>query len=234
MPEVQKHGFTWERDLLLNSYGVTYEELKKIKYNSKMDLPRSLNRKNDVNLSIKTTCSLNAICMGDCLRVYDAVGNGTPLHMTSIYYKQDDNKDTKKIARITEVDLTNSRKLLFGSITLEQLVELDIAVKAVPQKRRPTDEEYQKMYSIRNILQPNSGAIHLDIKCDSQQSRLQCSFNHFQDFLRENPDRIIEQSISGQFRGGNITEEISSKRRIFKKKIPAVPVSDSAPHSPPI
>ena len=229
MSEVQKHGFSWEKDIIRNVYGATDEELKKIKYNSKMDLPSSLNRKNAVNLSIKTTCSSNAVCMADCLRIYDAVSSETPLHMTVIYYKQDDIKNTKKLISITEVNLTNSVKLLFGSITREQLVELDKTIKAVPQKRSPNPEEYQKMYSMRDSIQPNSGAIHLDIKCNSQQSRLQCSFNHFQQFLKENPSRIIEQSTSGKFRGGNVIEEFVSGRRVFKKKQP-LPILDSAPH----
>ena len=74
-------------------------------------------------------------------------------------------------------------------------------------------------------------AIHLDIKCNSQQSRLQCSFNHFQEFLAKNPDRIIAQSSSGSFRGGSITEEIASGRRTFNRTQTA---PDSAPHLPPI
>jgi hypothetical protein len=214
-------------------YGVTDDELKKIKYNSKSDLPRALNRKDDVDLSIKTTGSPNAIGMADCLRLHDAVSSGNPLHMTVVHYKQCDDKKTKAIVSITEVNLTNSVELLFGSITQGQLVTLDKAVKAVPQSRSPTPEEYQKMYSIRDSLQPMSGAIHLDIKCNSQQSRLQCSFNRFQAFLKENPDRIIEQSTSGSFRGGNVIEVIESGRRVFTKSTP-VPAPDSAPHSPPL
>ena len=105
-------------------------------------------------------------------------------------------------------------------------------MKEVPQKRKPTPEEYSAMYAVRDELQPFSGAIHLDIKCNSTQSRLQCSFNHFQDFLEKNPERIIAQSGSGSFRGGSITEEIASPRRIIKKK--PQPEPDSAPHLPPI
>ena len=228
--EVQTHGFIWQEDLQLNVYGVTEDELKNIPYTSESDLPRALNRKDDVDLSIKTTGSPNAIGMADCLRLHDAVSSGNPLHMTVVLYKQCDDKKT--LVSITEVNLTNSVELLFGSITKDQLVTLDMAVKEVPQKRSPTPEEYQKMYSIRDSLQPMSGAIHLDIKCNSQQSRLQCSFNRFQTFLKENPDRIIEQSTTGSFRGGHVLEVIESGRRVFKKTTP-VPAPDSAPHSPP-
>ena len=227
MPEVQKHGFSWEKDLLWNVYGCTADERKRIKYTSKTDLPRSLNHKDSVDLSIKTTGSPNAVCMADCLRVYDAAS--TPLHLTVIQYSQDG--PTKKLVRITEVDLTDSVKLLFGTISRIQIEELVKVVKAVPQKRSPTPDEHSAMYSLRNRLQPLSGAIHLDIKCNSQQSRLQCSFNRFQQFLTENPDRIVAQSTTGDFRGGVISDTISSTRRVFKKK--PLPAPDSTPHSPP-
>ena len=226
--EVQKHGFIWQKELQMNVYGATEDELKNIPYTSESDLPRALNRKDDVNLSIKTTGSENAICMGDCIRVYDAVSSGNPHHMTVVLYKQCDDKKT--LASIIEVNLINSVKLLFGSITKDQLLTLDKAVKAVPRSRSPTPEEHKHMYSIRNSLLPMSGAIYLNIKCDSKQSRLQCSFNRFQKFLKENPDRIIEQSTSGSFRGGNVLEVIESGSRVFTKTVPA---PDSAPHSPP-
>ena len=198
-----------------------------------MDLPSSLNRKAKVDLSVKTTGNANAVCMSDCLRVYDAVSSGAPLHMTVIIYSQDDSKGTKKIESITEVNLTDSLNLLFGSLTREEIEKLDQAVKKVPLKRRPTPEEYKNMYDIRNSIQDKSGAMHLDIKCDSKQSRLQCSFNRFQKFLEENKGRIIERGTGGNFRGGAITEEIVSKRRVLKKRV-KTPTPDSAPHSPPI
>jgi len=229
LPEVQKHGFSWEKDLIRNVYGVTDDELKLIKYTSKMDLPRSLNRKDAVDVSFKTTCSPNAVCMADCLRVYDAVSSANPFHMTVVYYRQCDEKNTKNLISITEVVLTGSTQLLFGSITREELAELDRAVKTVPQKRSPTADEYRTMYAIRDRIQVKSGAIHLDIKCNSQQSRLQCSFNRFQQFLKDNPERIVEQSTNGYFRGGHVTETVSSSRRVLKKSAP-LPEPDSAPH----
>jgi len=218
MPEVQKHGFSWEKDLIRNVYGATEEELASIKYTSKMDLPATLNHKDGVDVSIKTTCSLNAVCMADCLRVYDEVSSGKPLHLTVVTYKQNDETQTKTITNIVEVDLTNSVTQLFGTITRDELEELVKAVKAVPQKRAPTPEEYQTMYAIRDRLQKLSVAIHLDIKCNSQQSRLQCSFNRFQTFLKDHTSRIIAQSTTAEFRDGRLTETISSSRRVFKAK----------------
>lgn len=216
--EVQAHGSTWEKDLLVNVYKATNNELKEIKYNSKMDLPAKLNRLDSCDISVKTSGSPNAVCMSDCLRMFDAVSSDKLLHMVVVHYTQDDINTTKKINSIIEIDLTSSYKLLFGDLTRSQLEELDKAVKSVPQKRRPTTEEHSNMYAIRNKLQDLSNAIHLDIKCDSKQSRLQCSFNSFQKFIENNPSKVIAKSNTNEFRGGHISLEIKSSRRVFKTK----------------
>jgi hypothetical protein len=206
--EVQRHGFIWEKELL-RIYGATPEELAGISYTSKMDLPAAFNRLDHVDVSIKTTCNASSVCMADCLRMFDAVQGA--LHLTVVHYKQD--QDVKKVVSITEVDLTDSRSLLFGTLTREQLQELDRVVKSVPQKRKPTPEEHTAMYTLRDELQKLSGAIHLDIKCNSTQSRLQCSIHRFQHL-----DRIIYQSHTNEFRGGFISAELPSRRRVFKRE----------------
>ena len=216
--EVQAHGFSWEKETITNIYHATNEELKEIKYTGKTDLPAKFNRLDNCDISVKTTGSKNAVCMGDCLRVFDAMGSGKPIHMVVIHYIQDDTTNQKKVTNIIEIDLTNSRDLLFGTLTRSQIEDLDKAVKSVPQKRKPTEEEYKKMYSIRDSMQELSGAIHLDIKCNSTQSRLQCSFNHFQQFIEKNPSKIIAKSDTNEFRGGSISSHIASSRRVFKKK----------------
>ena len=217
--EVQSHGFSWEKEIMMNVYGVTCEELKDIKYNSKIDLPAELNRLDNCDISVKTSCNQNAVCMADCLRIFDAVSSRKPIHMVVIHYIQDDETKTKNISNITEIDLTDSHDLLFGTLTRLQIEELDKAVKSVPQKRKPTKEEYDNMYSIRNCLQVLSGAIHLDIKCNSTQSRLQCSFNRFLEFIDKNPTRVVAKSNTNEFRGGVISSQIVSSRRVFKEKV---------------
>jgi hypothetical protein len=124
----------------------------------------------------------------------------------------------KKIISITEVDLTNTRELLFGTLTRTQIEDLAKLVKAVPQKRKPTAEEYKNMYALRDALQVLSGAIHLDIKCNSTQSRLQCSFNRFPQFIEKNPTKVIAKSQTNEFRGGLISLCLASSRRVFKPK----------------
>jgi hypothetical protein len=223
MPEVQSHGFSWEKDLLRNVYGAQDHELKAIKYTNKMDLPAALNHLDMVDVSIKTSCSANTVCMADCLRIYDAVSSGSPLHMTVVQYAQEDT--VKRLVSIVEVNLTSSKDLLFGTLTRDDIDRLDKLVKSVPQKRSPTPEEHAALYALQGELQTKSGAIYLNIKCNSQQSRLQCSFNKFQDFLTKNKDRVVAQSTTAEFRGKPILSEVTSAKRQFKKK------TAEAPHS---
>lgn len=210
------------------------DELKGIKYTNKTDLPGKFNRLDEnCDISIKTSGSPNAVCMADCLRVFDAVSGATPLHLTVIHYTQCDETQCKIVTSIAEVDITNSRNELFGPVTTRaQLEELDALVKSVPKKRRPTLEERASMYSLRDALQAQCGAIHLDIKCDSgTQRRLQCSFNQFQQFIIDHPERLVERSETNAFRGGVISSQIVSGRRKFNKKT-SLP-SPSSPSSPP-
>lgn len=215
--EVQKHGFTWEGDMIRNVYKCT----SPTPYTGAIDLPAHLNNLDACRVSIKTTGSPNAVCMGDCLRVYDSVSGDVPIHATVMTYVQNDETKTKKIKSIEEVDITNSRTLLFGNISRAQIEELDQLIKKVPQKRSPTPEEHKAMYALRDSLHVLAGkdaAIHLDIKCNSQQSRLQCSFNQWLSFVANNPDRVVAVGDASSFRGGSICAEISSARRTFKKK----------------
>lgn len=218
MPEVQKHGFSWERNLIQEVYGASEAELKTIKYTNKMDLPAALNRLDHVNLSIKTSCAANTVCMADCLRIFDAVSKEEPIHMTVVHYKQDDATNTKKLVSVVEVNLTHSKDALFGSLTRDDIVRMDKLVKSIPQKRSPTPEEHAALYALQKELQTKSGAMYLNIKCNSQQSRLQCSFNKFQEFLASHKDRVIAESRTSEFRGKKILEEVVSSRRQFKKK----------------
>ena len=226
--ETQLHGFSWEKDILTNVYGSTAEELRAISYTSKFDLPAELNRLDGCNLSVKTTGRLNMICMADCLRIFDAVDNDIPFNLVVIHYKQDDERKVKIIQNIVEIELTSSRELLFGTVSREQLEEFVSAVKMIPQKRKPTKEEHAKIYEWRDSIQSCMGVIHLDIKCNSEQSRVQCSLNRFQEFMQKYPERIIAQSTTNEFRGGRISNEIASSRRVFKKNKKTTIISDSA------
>lgn len=211
--ETQSHGFIWENELIMNVYSDKKE--KNIKYNSKFDLPSKYNVLDGCNLSIKTTNSKSIVCMADCLRLFDAIASGESFRLVVIHYKQD--STTKKIVSIIEIDLSKSLDILFPNIVREEIEELDKAVKKIPQKRKPTPEEHSLMYSIKNKIQTKSDIIQFNIKCNSTQSRLQCSFNKFDKFIEKYPERIISTSDSNKFRGGEISIEIKSTKRTFKK-----------------
>ena len=212
--EVQSHGFFWEKELITKVYGATEEEIRHIKYNSKMDLPSCFNHIGNYDVSIKTTNNDNMVCMADCLRIFDAVDSGDPFHLVVIHYYQN-TLTTKKIKSIIEIDLTSSRSILFGEIKRFQIEDLNKIIKSVPNKRKPTKEEHLKMYSYRDHLKKISGYIYFNIKCNSTQSRLQCSFNNFKKFMENNPSRIISKNVGNKFIGCEITEEIISTPRIF-------------------
>lgn len=214
--EVQSHGFIWEKEILMKVYGATLDELKTIPYNSKVDLPYHLNHIDNCDIYVKTTGKPNTVCMADTIRLFDAVNSNKHIHLVVITYKQD-TLNTKVISNIIEVDLTNSTELLFGTLSRNQILELDTMVKSIPQKRKPTKEEHTQIYNIRERLQGLCGAIYLNIKCNSTQSRLQCSFNNFIKFINDNSTRVIARSNNNEFRGGSITGSIVSQMRKFNR-----------------
>lgn len=180
-----------------------------------MDIPKELNKINNAAISIKTTGRPNTICMADVIRLYNITSSHEPFHLIVLIYDQID--DYKKIKNVVEINMTGSHELLFGHVKLDELKSLDSAVKAIPQKRSPTKEEHTELYKMKAELQQFM-YIQLNIKCNSQQSRLQCSFNRFSDFLSMYPERIIEKSAGNIFRGIELIDIRSCKRSFASKE----------------
>ena len=105
---------------------------------------------------------------------------------------------------------------MFKDVKREEIEHLHELVKKVPHKRKPTDEEYDEMYTYRDLIQKKSGYIHFDIKCNSQQSRLQCSITKFQDLLKQYKNLIVERSKTS-FKGVSILKKVKSSKRKFNK-----------------
>lgn len=204
----QEHGLVWENDIKKNVYGMTDDEIKNVKSNSIFDLPAEYNRLENTNVSIKTTGNMDLVCMADCLRLFDNVSSGVSYHLVCIYYKQVNG--TKIFKSIIEMDITSSRDVLFGTVTREDIEALVHTVKRVPLKRRPSAEEKLEMQRLSHAIQERSGVIKFNIKCDSSQSRLQCSFNKFRKFIMDNPSRIVASSDCTSFRGGEILGQVAS------------------------
>lgn len=230
MTEVQAHGKLWETEIAMNVYGATDAELKRVNYTATHDIPASINHLNpDTNISVKVSCSDNTVGMGDPLRVFDTVSSGHKLHAVVLTFEQDCEANTKTMKRIVELDLSNSVNELFGTITRKDLEDLNHLIHAVPKDLRarvvingkkvsPPSPQRTAYLEKQVELLGKSGAIFLNPKLDETNCRLQCSFNKFQKFLIDYPDRLIAESTTSEFRGGHITQSISSSPRTFTKK----------------
>ena len=221
MPENQGHGKIWEKDLGLNVYKATREELATVSHTAPIDIPSNFNRIDGIDISIKVS-GKDTIDMADVVRVFDEVSNDQKIHMTVVHWEKKD-ATTKKLKSITEVDLTKSVTLLFGNVTREQLVELVKITKAVGKVRPAVSAEQRasqisSAYVMRDELHKISGIMHFHLMFyTNNPSRVQGQFTQFSKFVKENPERLIASSENGEFRGGKITEEIASTPRQRKK-----------------
>jgi hypothetical protein len=219
MPEVQKHGFIWERELATKVYGATEEECKANSYTAKHDIPSYLNKLDSVNVSVKTCNSKNAVCMGQPLNVLESVSSGEQFHATILRFKQVEKE--KHLESLIELDLTNSKQLLFGDLIREEIEGAVELIKQIKGKRKPTPEERVEVDKLINALNLKTNTLKLNFKVGNpvRYNRLQCSFNkvNFKKFLEGNPDRIIARNEGTTFRGKTILEVIKSGKRIFNK-----------------
>jgi hypothetical protein len=187
-----------------------------ISYTNHIDCPAAFNRTTHANVSIKANKG-NTIDMADLLRNFKKLTDATTsFHLTVVNWKQI-TPTTKRVTGIREVNLTGAGSLFFGTVTQTQLETLDRLIKSVPQGRSPTPEEHAAIYAMRDSLKPGLGCISLAVKCNSQQSRLQCSFN-LAKFLAKHPERLIAQSTTASLHGGTIDDTLESSPRQFKKK----------------
>lgn len=217
MAEVQKHGFIFQDTLLIKVYGVLPEELSTIKYTSTFDCPKEMNRLNGVCLSIKFSSTPKGVNMGDPKRIFQETDRtDEEIHFVFGFFKQEGGK--KVVKEIIEFNGSHIREKLFGTVTLEEILELEQKVKAVEKKRRQTPEEKKEIQSMKKELDKKSRYIHFNPKIDSKgQRRLQCSFINYTKFLEENPELLVKKGTSTDFHGNCVIEEIESGRRTFKK-----------------
>lgn len=219
--EVQSHGFIWEKMILKDVFKLSDEQIESIKYTSKHDIPSHLNTISKCHISIKTTGRKNSICMGSSLDFFDAINSNEPINMIVINYNQ--SEELKKIVGISVINLESSKEILFGKITRKDIEKLNTAVKSVKCNEKPTIKQRAKMYKIRDSLhQKNIDIpIRFRIKCNSTQSRIQCEFNNFSKFIKNN-NRVITNTENSKdvniLYENRISSEIYSSSRNLKKK----------------
>ena len=208
MSESQSHGFLIQNQILKKYYD--YIELDSSRYTSKYDLCSEYNNVDPdrCNISIKSTVSKKRVDMGDALRVFNSSKEDN-LNMIVVHLVQDETK--KKIVSVVQVNLTSQRELLFGEILCSDIETLKFMVK---QK----DMENEAREFTKHLNQKLK-YIQLNIKIDTKQRRLQCSFFNFPAFLLENQSLIVHQSNGPVFRGVKLDDVVSGKRKRNKKNI---------------
>ena len=215
--ECQRHGFDWENEIKRKVFGISKEEEEeyKLSYTAKWDSPKELNRVDEgVNISIKTSGS-DTVCMGDAIRIFTQEPSDINTCIV-IFYKQRGNE--KIIARIVEWFL-NDIPLLFGTVTLKELQELQQAIIQFPKNQRLEDHpEYKKkLTDMANVLNAKSGALKFNRKIDSKkQRRLQCSVSGFDAFITKNSHLVAYDTSEPILREVRITDRISSGPRVFE------------------
>lgn len=218
MPESQEHGKLWEKDIGMNVYKASEQELKCIPYTSPFDIPRNINRIDSANISIKVT-GTNSIDMADIIRLYNAVNNpDEPYHMTVLFWEQI-NTETKKLKKIIEINLTNTKTLLFGTATLEDILLLVNYVKSIPKNGRTKEHTTTYLLMANELSSRCGGFIRYAPKVDSKsQRRVQGRLPNFTQFVEKNSDLVIAESNNNTFRGGTVKYEIAACPRLRQKK----------------
>ena len=207
MTETQNHGFAWETEITT----LVFELKEKLNYTATHDIPKELNKfNNNENVSIKTTGS-GTVCMGDALRVFQYTPGETH---TAIIVKYKQEGTNKNLTNVYELDLDN-RTALWGSVTLEDVQELNALVCSMPHGKERDAAITNAINSKKRILNSKSGIIRFNPKIDSKkQRRLQCSIPGF-------AQSIIVKSATTEaiVRCVAIKSVIASARRILKGRV---------------
>jgi hypothetical protein len=201
----QQHGFTWENEVKTLVFGMN----EPVAYTERDDIPARLNR--GIPVSIKTYGG-DTIFLGDALRMFENVSRPRYELITLGYHQHDEN--TKILTNVTEFDASNSRELLFGGVTEEEIRQLRQLIVSIP-KGVALPETKRAVTQLKNQLNQKSGYVKFNPKIDSgSQRRLQCSIPKYSRFLSSNRDRNIDYSEDSVLREVQLTRTIVSGRRV--------------------
>ena len=215
MAESQKHGFTFENEVL-KAYGLDPTALS---YTRAHDIPADKNSKEGQNVSIKASGlrpkGSKSVDMGDVLRIFQETSTDSIL-LTVLFYQQDGEK--KRLKEIYQVDLSGAQSILFGTVTCEELQAYVASVKAIPHGEASAEQRaaYKRGAA---VLNGKMGFLQVRPKVDSKsQRRVQCSFPDFGAFCKANSERVLTKITDGILHGYQIPLEIASGRRVRKEK----------------
>lgn len=149
--------------------------------------------------------------MGDALRVFEYEPD---VEHTCIVIQYVQRGDEKVLTHVYELDLTH-REVLWGSVTKQDIEELDRLVRSMPANRRDPDID-KAITQKKRELNTKSGAIRFNPKIDSKtQRRLQCSIPMF-----ATCHSLIKTATSEPIvRGVPIVASVAGGRRIRKRRV---------------
>lgn len=198
MPASQQNGHDFDNEIK-HVYGVG-----KTDYTARHDIPAEFNE--GIPVSVKSSVGDTCDC-GDALRMYD--NTATALHTLRGQFEQVGTE--KHLRQLHLVDLSHSTELLWGGNTRDDLVHLDRLTKTY----RPGREDIRaEVHAMKNTMNARSGFMQFRPKMDSSQHRLQCSIAKWSDFVAKHPERVLDHSTTGLYRGVQLTLVRNSLRRI--------------------
>ena len=205
--ESQQHGFFWERHIRKHVFQID----PKNKYTCINDIDKLDNKfDNNENISIKTM-GADTLFLGSARRILQYPDDEKHTAIILFYNQRG---DTKHITRVVEIPMDDKR-LFFGDVTLDEVIELETMIKALPKTGSIPKEMRTEIEQKKNEMnkRTNNG-VQFNIKIDSKsQRRLQCSIPKFDAFLTRNSRIILFDSPNAIVREVPIPETLESKRR---------------------
>jgi len=158
--------------------------------------------------SIKTrNIKGNYIDCGDVLRLFDY--NYKEKHTMILFCYKQEESSKRVINRILELNMNEEFKnVLFGSVTREQIEELDKYIKGIPKNGRTKEhsDTYKKM--AKQLKEKSNGWISYAPRVDSKsQRRLQCSIRDLNNFLEKNKSLVLSDTTECILRGISFSKE---------------------------
>lgn len=206
MPEVQRHGFTFEEWVRKQFFG-GYQAAS---YTGHWDVPAERNEKfGNVAVSIKTAKFGSPVGFGDALRQFSIRED----FLLIVGYWKQEGRNKRIVNAIATPITTHTWASLWSPITLNDLRELDAAIK---DRTIGYHEARRRAQAIKTAPPFASAAITLNPKIDSKtQRRLQCSIGFALMFDRVVPNAIRGEIENQEMLGIRVIEPFLSSARTF-------------------
>jgi hypothetical protein len=203
MPASQQNGHDFDNEIK-NIYDV-----HDVSYTSPHDIPAEFNT--GIPASIKSSVGETCDC-GDALRMFN---NSQLEKYQMIRGRFEQIGEQKHLREVHIVDLSRSTEILWGSLTLDEVIALSELTKTF----RPGREDIREaVHTMKKQLNAKSGFMQFRPKMDSEQHRLQCSIPKWSNFIQSHPTRMIEHITNGLFHGTQLTLVKESLRRIRRAR----------------